>query len=354
MRKYLLLISIVFFSCQEEITLDLPVGEQKLVVQGTIENGLPPYVILTKNQGYFENIDADTYSNLFVDDVDTIKVWYIDENGNEVPKYLTKIPPIISEALTGEAIPLYTATDILDIVNLSTQEFTEEYSFSQAGRTYYLELNWNGQKIISQTTIPTPTPLDSLWVEKSESSEKDFKCDIRAVVSDPVEIQNNILIRSKRIEHYKRDGEHTDSTLCKIINEPDLNLKLVDAGSDVLINGETFETYFPRPGDGGFPTGQYNTEHTKACNDSVVEFKHDIVLIKFCQIDEPALKFWRGLVRQAGTNGNPFAEPLNLVTNINNGLGYWTGLGAVYYKVPIIKDFVVKIPEDTLSIGDIF
>ena len=49
------------------------------------------------------------------------------------------------------------------------------------------------------------------------------------------------------------------------------------------------------------------------------------------------MKFWRGLVRQAGTNGNPFAEPMNLVSNVNGALGIWTGYSPVYYKVPIIN-----------------
>tara|TARA_B100000401_G_C52759808_1_gene697564 strand:- start:19 stop:1083 length:1065 start_codon:yes stop_codon:yes gene_type:complete len=354
MKKYLFFITILFISCQEEITLDLPNGEQKIVVQGTIENGLPPYVILTKNQGYFEEIGINTYSNLFIDDVDSIKVWYI-ENEIEVVKYLTKIPKELAEALTGEDIPLYTSTDLFNYIYFNGEEYLiNEYSFSKAGRTYFLELNWNGKIVTAQTTIPLPTPLDSLWVEKSENSEKDYKCDIRAVYSDPLDIQNNILIKSKRKEHYERDREHSDTTLCKIIPNPDINLKLVDAGSDVLINGETFETYFPRPGDGGFPTGKYNATHSKQCNDSIVNINNDVVLIKFCQIDEPALRFWRGVVRQAGTNGNPFAEPLNLVSNINNGLGYWTGFGSVYYEVPIIENIVIKNQKDSLSIEDIF
>jgi hypothetical protein len=138
-----------------------------------------------------------------------------------------------------------------------------------------------------------------------------------------------------------------------IINEPDMSLKLVDAGADLLINGESFETYFPRPGDNGFPTGKYNSTHSKDCNDTLVTFKNDVVLIKFCQIDEPSVQFWRGLVRQAGTNGNPFAEPMNLSSNITNGLGIWTGYGAVYYKVPIIKDTTI-FEEYSPEIEDIF
>ena len=153
------------------------------------------------------------------------------------------------------------------------------------------------------------------------------------------------------MQHY----ENKDSLECKTESNPDLTLKLVDAGADVLINGQSFETYFPRPRDNGFPTGAYNSYHTKECdNGSILEFAEDVVLIKFCQIDEPSMKFWRSLVRQFGTNGNPFSEPMNLVSNINNGLGVWTGYGAVYYKVPIIKDIVIKNQYDSLSVLDIF
>ena len=335
MKKYLFIFSIILSSCQEEITLDLPQAEDKLVVEGSIEPGFPPYVILTRNQGYFDPINQETYANLFVNDVDSIKVWYYD-NGEKEIKILQQIPAIDTLNLP----PIYTDLDYT----------AGNYNFSQAGRTYYLEIQWNNQLITSETTIPEPTPLDSLWVEQSETADKDFKCDIRAIYSDPADIQNNILIRSKRLQHY----ENKDSLECNIESNPDLTLKLVDAGADVLINGQSFETYFPRPRDNGFPTGAYNSYHTKECdNGSTLEFAEDVVLIKFCQIDEPSMKFWRSLVRQFGTNGNPFSEPMNLVSNINNGLGIWTGYGAVYYKVPIVKDTVI-IQQYSPEIIDIF
>ncbi len=336
MKNYLFVICLIFFSCQEEITLDLPQADNKLVVEGAIEPGYPPYVILTKNQGYFDPIDSNTYTNLFVNNVDSIKVWYYSYAGEKIIKIL--------EQITGfdSLPPIYT--------DLSYFSNPNNYEFSQEGRTYYLEIKWNNQIITAETTIPDATPLDCLWVEKSETANKVYKCDIRAVYSDPIDIQNNILIRSKRLQHYERE----DTLKCEIKDNPDLTLKLVDAGTDVLINGEKFETYFPRPGDGGFPNGKYNSKHNKKCqNDSILKFPEDIVLIKFCQIDEPSMRFWRGLVRQAGTNGNPFSEPMNLVSNINNGLGVWTGYGSIYYKVPIVKDTVIK-QQYTPDIIDIF
>ena len=339
MKNYLFLITFIFFSCQEEITLDLPKAVNKLVVEGAIEPGFPPYVILTKNQGYFESIDINTYNDLFVNDVDSVKVWYYNENGERESRILEQIPGLDSLP------PIYTDLSYFSIAN--------NYEFSQEGETYYLEIKWNNKIITAETTIPEPTPLDCLWVEESETAEKDFKCVIRAVYSDPGDIQNNVLIRSKRLEHWKRDSING-----QIENNNDPQLILIDAGPDILINGESFETYFPRPKEeGGVPSGFYNTFHYKTFDNNGTEdtvfLPHDIVLIKFCQIDEPSLKFWRGVVRQFTTNGNPFSEPMNLVSNINNGLGGWTGYGATYYKIPIIKDTVIK-QEYEPEIVDIF
>ena len=39
---------------------------------------------------------------------------------------------------------------------------------------------------------------------------------------------------------------------------------------------------------------------------------------------------------------------MNLVSNINGGLGVWTGYAPAYYKIPIIKDTVIfdqYVPE---------
>jgi hypothetical protein len=342
MKNYLMIFfSLILFSCQEEITLDLPQSASKLVVEGYIEPGFPPYVILTKNQGYFDPIDPNTYNDLFVTDAESVIVWYYNDNGEKEIRILERIEGLDSLP------PIYT-------VSVSDYDFLDEnpspYEFSKAERTYYLEIKWNNDTITAQTFIPKATPLDSLWVEQSETADSTYKCDIRAVYSDPADQQNNILIKSKRLQHYTFNEDS-----CKSKNKPDFLLKLVDAGSDILINGESFETYFPRPRDnGGFPNGKYNAYHTSECKDgTILERDKDIVLIKFCQIDEPSMKFWRGLVRQAGTNGNPFAEPANLVSNINGGLGVWTGYSPVYYLVPIVKDTTI-FEQYTPKIGDIF
>jgi hypothetical protein len=355
MNKYLLLISIILFSCQKEITLDLPKADDKLVIEGSIENGFPPYVIITKNGGYFDPIDSETFNNLFVDDIESVEIWYNDNDG-------IKLDSVILEQITffDSLPPIYTDIDYLTSLD-ENGVAPSLYDFSKSGRTYYLEIKWNDQIITSSTTIPEVTPLDCLWVEKSENSDEEYEYDIRGLYSDPADQDNYIIVKSKRVQHFAANPK--DSLECFTANIPDGSLKIIDAGSDILINGQSFETYFPRPKDQGFPNGNYNAYHTKLCNESLIEgnliagdtlvFKEDIVLIKYCQIDEPSLKFWRGLVRQVGTNGNPFAEPLNLVSNINNGLGVFTGYGSVYYKVPIVDGTTIFSEYDP-TILDIF
>ena len=341
MKKYFLYLFVasLLFSCRKEISLDFPPIPEKLVVQGSIEPGFPPYVILTRNQGYFETIDSSTYNNLFISDAE-ITVFKLD--GNETIDSIE-----LSYELIG-TIPVFTNLD-----------FTIDWTnFSQEGFRYNLEINWNESLVTSSTTIPHSTPLDSIWIEETEDiNDNKYKCEINAKYTDPDTIGNNILIRSKRVEHWKIDTLTTPPTLT---NEKDNSLLLVDCGPDVLINGESFETYFPRPSEqGGFPSGSYRTFKYKKYQDTTtlgqdsILIPEDLVLIKFCQVDLAAMKFWRGVVRNSISGGNPFAEPMNLSSNINGGLGSWTGYGTRYYLVPILKNTTIT-EEYYPNIFDIF
>mgnify|MGYP001189686212 CR=1 FL=1 len=80
-------------------------------------------------------------------------------------------------------------------------------------------------------------------------------------------------------------------------NDP--SLILVDCGPDILINGTSFESYFPRPSEEtGYPTQSYNTTHYKRYKDTTTHGKdsvfipNDIVLLKFCQVLMKYLRFF--------------------------------------------------------------
>ena len=56
------------------------------------------------------------------------------------------------------------------------------------------------------------------------------------------------------------------------------------------------------------------------------------------QIDNNSYLFWRSVEYQASSNGNPFAEPINLQSNLSNGYGVFYGQAAVYYKLIAKED----------------
>jgi len=66
--KYIVFVLTVFLlvSCEQEITIDLPEYEPKLVVEGYIESGSYPFVTLSKSISYFEPIDTNVISNMYI------------------------------------------------------------------------------------------------------------------------------------------------------------------------------------------------------------------------------------------------------------------------------------------------
>ena len=59
--------ALLFFACEKEISIDnLPQPTDKIVVEGHIEPGKFPYVILTRNAPYFAPVDSAVLANIVV------------------------------------------------------------------------------------------------------------------------------------------------------------------------------------------------------------------------------------------------------------------------------------------------
>ena len=134
-KTLFIIIPIIFLSCEKEITVDLPEPEQRLVVEGWIEQGDYATVILTKNMPYFGKTDSTTLVQM-INFPATVTL----SNG-EISETLIKtlnfdyFPPII-----------YRGTIIK----------------GEIGKTYYLTINSEGKQLTASTTIPPPVKFDSL------------------------------------------------------------------------------------------------------------------------------------------------------------------------------------------------
>jgi hypothetical protein len=262
-------------ACEKELNLDLPVTSSKLVVEGWIENGRNIEIILSHSAPYFSAIDSENISQF----VETrAKVTVFSDNDSEILTLKPNdsyFPPYVykSVAMQGEA-----------------------------GKTYSLEIISNGDTIKANTTIPQPVELDSVWFKTDAGETTKGRLWIR-LTDDPVKENYYRLM-------YKRKGKDNMYISANI-----------STFSDVLINGRTTEM--------GFLRGI--SDITSMDNDNYFEVG-DTISVKFCTIDEEQFNFWNVYQSKMLASANPLATSNHqLKSNVNGGLGIWTGYGATYY-----------------------
>ncbi len=287
--------ALFLFSCEKEVKFDLGPSAEKVVVEGAIETDVPPYVILTKSFGFFSRIDLKTLNNAFLHDARItisdgsqsflLREYQVDNNGTPVYFY---------------------SVDSSDINALLFR--------GRAGRTYQLKIEYGGKTYESATTIPYAKALDSIWAEtpKAEEIPKDYPNSMLlfAQYTDPDTLGNRVRYFTKTNQepflapYYSVNDD-------AIINGSKITIQL-SAGFDRMdtIDRETFG-YF---------------------------YKGDTVVIKWSAIDKGVFDFWRTLEFSYAANGNPFASPVHVTSNISNGaLGVWAGYSNTFDTLIIPK-----------------
>lgn len=284
-------------SCEKDITVDLPKGEQKLVVEGTIENGKPPVVILTKTIGYFEPADVNTLEGLFVHNADV----YVSDGNSKVKlqEFCTdNLPDSVKIALAQAA-----GVPVEQMFAINYCVYTTPSLIGQVGKTYTLEINAEGKFYSSITTIPPIVIPDSFYFKTQPGY--DSLGYLWLHFTDPANQTNFYRIFTQRKNKDSRFIPLTGSVY-----------------DDRFINGKTIDFYFVR--------GQeFNSQKPDDQGEEAFYFKKgDTIYVKFCTIDNDSYDFWASYENEIYTAGNPFASPTTIKTNIKGGgLGVWCGYG---------------------------
>lgn len=303
-----ILAALLFTACEKEITVDLPDTPERLVVEGTIEPGLPPIVILTRTQGYFEPTNATALANTYVRNA-TITV----DNGNgPIPleqictSSLTPAQQALFIELTGLDPALLAAVDICVYSTANTAIFGE------AGRSYALRIEAEGHVLTSITRIPTPVPLDSVWFKLALERPGDDSLGYAwARLSDPDTMGNHYRWMARRINH-RPDGS---------VKDPMFISPLGNTYSDKYVNGLTFDMNFIRG-------RQFFSNQPEDTNEEQGYFKvGDTIAVKFVSIGYNEHEFYTSYDENVGSTGDMFGTPVNVRTNVQGGLGIWAGLG---------------------------
>jgi hypothetical protein len=290
--SWLSILAISFSACEKEIIIALDEPPASLVVDASIENGLPPVVVLSRSLNYFSQINPQILSASFIRGASVsmsdgrrsvkLKEDSIRRNG-ELPVYFYTIDSNVpANILVGTLNTKYT----LDI--------------AVEGKTY-----------TAQTTIPAITRrIDSLWWENLKGPREP-------------EDSNSVLVLMRGAD---KPGLGSYIRYFTRVNRGVFLPGFNSVFDDQVIDGSTYTVTI----DKGFDkNGDFEPSERF--------FKRgDTVSLKLCEIDKASYDFFRTMEFSFQSVGNPFSSPVKVLGNISNGaLGAFTGYAAQYRQLII-------------------
>lgn len=314
---FLLLSFLLLIGCEKEITVDLPQVTSKIVVEGTIEQGQPPIVILTYSQGYFEPTNLTSLEGFFVREANvTLSNGTIEESLFELCS-----ADLTEEQLEQVAAIIGFTPSELAAFNICVYTTFNQSLWGEEGKTYELKISKDEHNLKAVTKINNLIALDSLWFGIPNEDPGDSLGFIYAILTDPDTSGNAYRWYAKRINQYPSwapdnlAGEQKDANFIA---------PLGSVTDDAFFNGLQFEFgYFRGTGPNPSKFDDLNAERGF--------FKRgDTVAVKGCVIDLKAFRFIDSYENQVANQGSPFAVPYNLESNVEGGLGAFIGYGASY------------------------
>lgn len=273
----LAIFTLVVGSCEREIEIELEGSEPTIVVEGLIEAGENPRVLITKNRGFFDNFPTD-----FAALLDT----FILQDA------------VVKIAVDGTEYPL---DFVVNPFQYPFAYYTTTSLVGEVGKTYQLQVEALGKIATAITKIPPAVPIESTYFGLNVFDvNEDSLGFLYIVYTDPDTLGNAYRLYAKRnseTQFFPVEGAITN---------------------DQFINGRTI-TFFSGQSDKPF-----------AVQDTFIESQFfyslgDTIYMKFCSIGSREFEFYNTFEAATGTNGNPFASPILIKSNINGGLGVWCG-----------------------------
>ena len=309
-----LLFIIILFACQKDIKMDIPGYENKLVVDGRIETGLPPLILLTTNRDVFAENSLDSLFGSYISDaVITISDGI---NYDTLQTICSSDIPAGYEQLGAFVfgIPSY----LIKKFKFCAYSTLNPLFFGRENTTYTITINHKGKKYQASTTIPEALSLDSLyWKPEKSTPNHGF---IYAKLSDPNSIGNSYFWEVLRLK-MGRNNQNIDTRFYRT-RTPVFN--------DNFFNGKTFKFWYENPRTRYSDSIPENLRGLYPRNDSVV--------VKFSSIDQKSYNYYSNKFAQINSGGNPIASPINIPSNVSNGaLGVFGGF-ATTYQVVICND----------------
>ncbi len=307
LRNWLiLLLTALLSACEENLTIDIPAGQEQLVVEGHIEQGAPPVVVLTRSMPVFAGFSPADIEASFVHGAQVV----VSSAGRsytlkEVPAaaFWPELRRVVSEQYAIPEARLTSGSNFIFYV------YTSEEFLGELGKSYQLRISHGGRVLTSSTTIPYLNPLQELFLQPHPDPRQDSLFTLFYRYRDPDTLGNSVRYFTKR------NGE------------PFYPGYFSSVFNDELINGIQNLSF---PLDRGEPRGREVDLATYSYFG-----KGDTIVVRWAAIDIEHYRFWYTLENERNNNGSPIGSPNTTRSNINGGLGVWGGYGVTYHRIVV-------------------
>lgn len=314
------ILAAIFSSCEKNITVDLPTAPVKIVVQGSIEAGQPPIVILSYSQGYFDPADYQALASSYVHDA-LVRV----SNGVDTVTLIQ----YCTEDLTPDMLNL--ASQILGLpgpviqaLNICIYTTLDPTMFGEPGKVYKLWVDKDDHHLSSATKLNFPVIIDSLWFASPSGNASDSLGFIYGSMTDPDTLGNAYRWFAKRISHYSYSLPDSLAEYRGQVKDLGFVTPMPSVFDDSFFNGLTFEFAYFR-GRAAF-SSKFDDNNAEAGYYK----RGDTVVVRGTSIDRNAYLYFKSYENQLANQGSPFALPSNIKSNVIGGLGVWVGYAAMY------------------------
>jgi hypothetical protein len=289
------------------VDIDIPEHKERLVVDGRIETGGFPVVLISKSN----DIYGETNSNQVLGSFESGAVVTVSDGTNEVilnEICSNNLPPSVAEAFASFFGIEESELGDFDLCLYTT---TNPAVVGEVGKTYTLNILHENEEYDASTSLLPPVPLDSIyWKEDPDSPDNGF---CWATLSDPSGQGDAYFWEAKRI-HINTEGDPTDELFQNTFNP---------ANVDDFFDGLTFDFAYENP--------QSFEDESLSAEERGYYQREDSVVVKFSKIDLGVFEFMEKKYTQLQTGGSPFATPLNIPSNVSNGArGVWAGYSTTY------------------------
>ena len=301
MKKLFLFLSIslVYISCEKVIPFEGDVNIPKLVINSIFQSDSTFKVHVSSSRSV---IDTASFQNI-EDAVVTIK----DDNGS-----------------------------IIETLNYVENGFYIGQTFPQENQTYSLQVTHpNYTNITSSDSLPSPITINSIDTSTTVDPINGDRLQITLNFNDPESSQNYYLIETYSVNEYLviKNSDTTEYELDTTKQFMVLTDEVFQNGgspfreqglfNDLLFNGQNkaLELEIPYDNWSGTEDG-YEWSYTTL---GVRVYLHNIS--KYYYYYRTSLELYQG------ASGNPFAQPVQVYSNIENGFGVFAGSQISYFDL---------------------